>query len=207
MFQQFARRWCSSVGGVGNSSSVVGKQYIGSSAIAHQRRAMSVGFSNTTVDSYRNVHLMNHQKTSCIRYFGSKDLNGDSSTSKDGEEEEGDQIVKIYGDRPDYEKQSDTSKYTHEIKVEMPDVGDSDGGTIETWYKKPGDIIQRDEVICDIRTEQFTFGMLTDDDFDSVMGEILVEEESGVVEPGTIICTTFSEDKHHRDNDDEDGNA
>ncbi|KAL7457348.1 hypothetical protein ACHAWC_008892 [Mediolabrus comicus] len=170
---------------------------------------MSVGFSNTTVDSYRNVGLMNHQKTSCIRYFGSKDLNGDGSSSKDGEEEEeGDQIVKIYGDRPDYDvTSSDTSKFTHEIKVEMPDVGDSTGGTIETWYKKPGDIIQRDEVICDIRTEQFTFGMLTDDDFDSVMGEILVEEESGVVEPGTIICTTFSEDKHHRDNNDEDGNA
>ena len=209
MFQQFARRCCSS-GGVGSSSSVVGKQYIGlSTIITHQRsRAMSVlGFSNTTVDSYRNIHLMNHQKTSCIRYFGSKDLNGDSSSSKDGEEEEGDQIVKIYGDRPDYETSSDTSKFTHEIKVEMPDVGDSTGGTVETWYKKPGDIIQRDEVICDIRTEQFTFGMLTDDDFDSVMGEILVEEESGVVEPGTVICTTFSEDKHHRDNDDEEGNA
>ena len=209
MFQQFARRCCIS-GRVGSSSSVVGKQYIGlSTTIIHQRsRAMSVlGFSNTTVDSYRNIHLMNHQKTSFIRYFGSKDLNGDSSSSKDGEEDEGDQIVKIYGDRPDYETSSDTSKFTHEIKVEMPDVGDSTGGTIETWYKKPGDIIQRDEVICDIRTEQFTFGMLTDDDFDSVMGEILVEEESGVVEPGTVICTTFSEDKHHRDNDDEDGNA
>ena len=26
-------------------------------------------------------------------------------------------------------------------------------GTIETWYKKEGDLIKRDEVICDIRTE------------------------------------------------------
>jgi hypothetical protein len=35
--------------------------------------------------------------------------------------------------------------------------------------------------------------MLTDDDFDSIMGVIHVPEESDPVEHGTIICTTFNE--------------
>ncbi len=137
-----------------------------------------------------------------IRQFSKTDLNGDNSSSKKDEEEEGDEVVMIYGDRPEYESSSDKSKYTHEVKVEMPDIGDLKGGIIEKWYKQPGDVIHRDDAICDIRTESFTFGMVTDDDFDSIMGEILVEEESGMVDPGTVIFTTFSEEKHHRDGGD-----
>jgi hypothetical protein len=170
-----------------------------SSIRTHQMRALSVGFSN--IDSY--IHRELCQQNIRIRQFSNKNMNGDNSSNKN-QEEGGDEITKIYGDKPDYESTTDTSKYTHEVKVEMPDIGDLSGGTIETWYKRPGDIIRRDEVICDIRTEAFTFGMMTDDDFDSVMGEILVEEESGMVEPGTVICTTFSEDKHHRDDGDKD---
>ena len=43
------------------------------------------------------------------------------------------------------------------------------------------------------RIQMFTFGMLTDDDYDSIMGKIHVQEESEPVEPGTIICTTLNE--------------
>ncbi|KAL7469511.1 hypothetical protein ACHAXS_009766 [Conticribra weissflogii] len=47
----------------------------------------------------------------------------------------------------------DLEKFTHEVKVRMPDVGDSEG-VIEKWYKKEGDLIQREDVICDIRTDR-----------------------------------------------------
>lgn len=42
-------------------------------------------------------------------------------------------------------------------------------------------------------TKLFTFGMLTDDDYDSIMGKILVQEESDPVQPGTVICITLDE--------------
>ena len=179
-----------------SSSCLIGKRFFGTN-ITQQQRASSLGFSNNV-----NDHLLNRlgflHRNSHIRQFGSKDqhVNNNSSNS-DGSK--GDQII----DRPDYESITDATKYTHEVKVTMPDMGDFTGGTIETWYKRPGDIIHRDEVICDIRTDSFTFGMLTDDDFDSIMGEILVQEESGIVDPGTVICTTFSEDKHHHNDGDE----
>ena len=64
---------------------------------------------------------------------------------------------------------------------------------IQKWFKKEGDLIKRDEVICDIRTELFTFGMLTDDAYDSIMGKILIPEEAEPIEPGTVICTTLNE--------------
>lgn len=88
----------------------------------------------------------------------------------------------------------DRSKFTNKVEVEMPNVGDDEDGlgVIQKWYKKEGDVVKRDEVICDIRTELFTFGMLTDDDYDSIMGEILIPEESEPVKPGTVICTTLN---------------
>jgi len=77
----------------------------------------------------------------------------------------------------------DRTKFTHEVKIEMPNVGDDIececpvvsttilpsvenygfikicafskkiAGVIEKWHKKEGDLIKRDDVICDIRTE------------------------------------------------------
>lgn len=157
--------------------------------------------NNNSIGGYNHRASLSHHQIN-IRQFSKKDLNGDSSNTKQEEEDEGDEVIMIYGDRPDYESSTDKSKYTHEVKVEMPDIGDLKGGIIEKWYKQPGDIIHRDDAICDIRTESFTFGMVTDDDFDSIMGQILVEEESGMVDPGTVIFTTFSEEKHHRDGGD-----
>ena len=29
-------------------------------------------------------------------------------------------------------------------------------GTIQTWYKKPGDLIKKDDVLCDIETKVST---------------------------------------------------
>ena len=166
---------------------------VGRISITHQQRSLSTGFSNSIDGGYN--HSGSSQPNIHIRQFG--------KYVKHEQKEEGDEITLIYGDRPDYESSSDKSKYTHEVKVEMPDIGDLKGGTIETWYKRPGDVIHRDDVVCDIRTEDFTFGMVTDDDFDSIMGEIFVEEESGMVDPGTVIFTTLSEPKHHSDSGDE----
>lgn len=103
-------------------------------------------------------------------------------------------------------KDEDRSKFTHEVKVSMPEVGEGEQalGVIQKWYKQEGDVIKRDEVICDIRTELFTFGMLTDDDYDSIMGEILIPEESDPVMPGTVICITLNEE-HGNEDDDEEG--
>ncbi|KAL7485212.1 hypothetical protein ACHAW6_010806, partial [Cyclotella cf. meneghiniana] len=49
----------------------------------------------------------------------------------------------------------DRSKFTHEVKICMPDLGEGEDvkGVIETWYKKKGDFIKKDDVLCDIETE------------------------------------------------------
>ncbi|KAL7524080.1 hypothetical protein ACHAWF_000810, partial [Thalassiosira exigua] len=134
--------------------------------------------------------------------------NGDGKVENNGADEEADtdveinEVVKVEFDSGEGKQKKrsagvkiDRSRFTNEVKVQFPEVGDDSAGlgVIEKWYKAKGDIIKRDEVICDIRTNLFTFGMLTDDDYDSIMEEILVPEESEPINPLTIICTTFNE--------------
>ena len=45
--------------------------------------------------------------------------------------------------------------------------------------------------------------MLTDDDYDSIMGEILIPEESDPVLPGTVICITLNEENGNEDDEDD----
>ena len=190
ILRQFPRRLISGRCVVGKGSRT---------AIPHQQRPLSIiGFSNNHDSiSCCNLRGISQKNMLYIRQFSRKDATSNSRSNNQGEDD--DEITVIYGDQSEYDSTTDKSKFTHEVKVEMPDIGDQEGGVIEKWYKQPGDIIHRDDVICDIRTESFTFGMVTDDDFDSMMGEILVEQESGTVNPGTVIFTTFSEDKHHFD--------
>mmetsp|Transcript_6809 Transcript_6809/g.12137 ORF Transcript_6809/g.12137 Transcript_6809/m.12137 type:complete len:229 (-) Transcript_6809:133-819(-) len=96
-------------------------------------------------------------------------------------------------DNDDAAKDIDRSKFTHEVKVEMPDVGDDTEGIIDRWFKEEGDIIKPGDVICDIRTKLFTFGMMTDDDYHSIMGEILIPANSDPIKPNTVICKTLNE--------------
>ncbi|EED95389.1 THAPSDRAFT_261476 [Thalassiosira pseudonana CCMP1335] len=122
------------------------------------------------------------------RYFSGK-LNGE------GEQDYSEIDVVNEKPRTKVPGMIDRNKFTHEVK-----------GIIETWYKKEGDIIKQDDVICDVRTEMFTFGMITDDDFDSIMGKILVPERTKPIKPGTVICTTFnaegkSEDDNKKDDE------
>lgn len=78
--------------------------------------------------------------------------------------------------------------YNIEVKVEMPDLGETKGKILR-WYKKEGDIIHHDETICDIETEMFTFGMDVEDENEGIMKEILVKEGGDFVKPGTPICS------------------
>ena len=114
----------------------------------------------------------------------------------------------------------DTSKYTDPIPIPMPDLGTSNGNSpdryslVKEWFFKKGDIIQHEDVLCDIETPDFTFGMETDDEGITVMGDILVPVGQPVPE-GTVLCYTLHEskgrpnqesDQHviQRDDDDDD---
>ena len=49
--------------------------------------------------------------------------------------------------------------------------------------------------------------MLTDDDYDSIMGKILIPEESDPVQPGTCLCITLNEGHGNNEDDDDDDDA
>lgn len=87
----------------------------------------------------------------------------------------------------------DRSKFTRAVTVEMPDVGDDMEGVIERWYVEEGDLIRSGDAICDIKTELVIFGMITDDSYDSIMGEIRIPAGSAPIKPGTVLCTTLNE--------------
>jgi hypothetical protein len=88
----------------------------------------------------------------------------------------------------------DRSLYNVEIKIRMPDMGEGSGGSdnkVVKWYKQTGDIIKRNDILCDIETPDFSFGMVTEDEFDSIMGEIYVKEGPEFVKNGTVICNVW----------------
>ena len=84
------------------------------------------------------------------------------------------------------------SDYTVPIVIKMPDVLDSDEehNTIEKWYKEPGDVIKPNDLLCDIATPAFTFGMVTEDEEDAIMGEIHVPE-GDMARDDAAICTIY----------------
>lgn len=88
----------------------------------------------------------------------------------------------------------DVTKFTVRIELKMPDMGEG-GGKILKWYKEPGDIVKREDVLCDIETPDFTFGMETDDEQLALMGEILVEAPSGTIQDNEVICVLLHEEK------------
>lgn len=85
----------------------------------------------------------------------------------------------------------DRDNFTVPIVINMPDMDDeSSSSTIEKWYKEPGDIIKRNDILCDIATPDFTFGMVTEDNFDAIMGEHHVAEGESA-EDNAPICTIY----------------
>lgn len=106
------------------------------------------------------------------------------------------EIVEL--DQPTLQAAIDRTKFTQEIPVKMPDLGNSAGTSkVVKWYFAPGDVIQRGDVLCDIETPDFTFGMETDDEELGVLGEISVE--TGVPVPDNeVICILYHEAKAKR---------
>jgi Biotin-requiring enzyme len=98
-------------------------------------------------------------------------------------------------------KGGDPSAYTVPIEIKMPDMSDDDDdhNIIEKWYKQPGDVIKRNDVLCDITTPAFTFGMVTDDEEDAIMGDIYVAEGQAASD-NAPICTIYHlpEPDHNR---------
>ncbi|KAL3928138.1 MAG: hypothetical protein SGBAC_012776 [Bacillariaceae sp.] len=83
--------------------------------------------------------------------------------------------------------------FTVPIVINMPDMNDDNLiSKIEKWYKEPGDIIKRNDILCDITTPDFTFGMVTEDDVDAIMGEQHVQEGESA-EDNAPICTIYHE--------------
>lgn len=69
----------------------------------------------------------------------------------------------------------------------MPDMGEG-GGKILRWYKQQGDVVLREDVLCDIETQDFVFGMETDDEHPAIMGEICFDAPSKTIEDEVVIC-------------------
>jgi len=85
----------------------------------------------------------------------------------------------------------DLENFTVPIVINMPDMNDDNLiSTIEKWYKEPGDIIKRNDILCDIATPDFTFGMVTEDDVDAIMGEHHVKAGESA-EDNEPICTIY----------------
>jgi pyruvate/2-oxoglutarate dehydrogenase complex dihydrolipoamide acyltransferase (E2) component len=96
-------------------------------------------------------------------------------------------------DKKKSKPQIDTTKFTVRIEVKMPEMG-AGGGKIIKWYKSPGDLVKHEDVLCDIETPDFTFGMETDDENLAIMGEIFVEAPSGNVKDDAVICVLLHEE-------------
>jgi len=85
----------------------------------------------------------------------------------------------------------DRVNFTVPVTINMPDLNDNNAtSTIEKWYKEPGDIIKRNDILCDIATPDFTFGMVTEDEFDAIMGQHFVAEGESAVD-NAPICTIY----------------
>eukprot|EP00591_Stephanopyxis_turris_P010303 CAMPEP_0195518572 /NCGR_PEP_ID=MMETSP0794_2-20130614/13198_1 /TAXON_ID=515487 /ORGANISM="Stephanopyxis turris, Strain CCMP 815" /LENGTH=163 /DNA_ID=CAMNT_0040647571 /DNA_START=176 /DNA_END=667 /DNA_ORIENTATION=+ len=98
----------------------------------------------------------------------------------------------------------DRSNYTQEVAFVMPDMDmyDDDGGRVVKWYKESGDLIRRGDTICDVALEAFTFGMDSDDEGVTIMGEIHVpENHPDPVMEGTTLCTILHAEEDDSNND------
>lgn len=76
----------------------------------------------------------------------------------------------------------------------MPDMGLGEGRILK-WYKKEGDVVRWEDLLCDIETPQFSYGMETEDEEDAIMGEILVEAPSGKIKENELICYLLHQEK------------
>lgn len=122
-------------------------------------------------------HALNQHAISQARLFSSTNNNRPAGLPDDVE----------YEDKTLPRPILDPSDYTNKIPVRMPDMGQGHGKILR-WYVAPGDVVLREDVLCDIETPDFVFGMETEDEHPAIMGEILVQAPSGEVKDEDIIC-------------------
>ncbi|WP_330220001.1 biotin/lipoyl-containing protein, partial [Pseudomonas sp. BMS12] len=71
------------------------------------------------------------------------------------------------------------------IEIKAPTFPESVAdGTVATWHKKPGDAVQRDELIVDIETDKVVMEVLAE--ADGVLAEI-VKNEGDTVLSGELL--------------------
>ena len=106
-------------------------------------------------------------------------------------------------DKREEEEQSPSSLFKVPVVIEMPPIDDDDDDEnstallfVEKWHKLPGDFLEKDDVICEIATPEFSFGIQIDDEEKGLMGEIHAKE--GMRVPShTPLCTIY----HKEDED------
>ena len=92
--------------------------------------------------------------------------------------------------------ESELSLFTVPIVIEMPQIDEEDDSQddpmffVEKWHKFPGDFLEKDDVLCEIATPDFSFGMQIDDEEAGIMGKIHAKE--GLKVPcNAPICTIY----------------
>lgn len=93
----------------------------------------------------------------------------------------------------------DRSRFTEEVPVRMPDMGSPDGSyKIVEWFKSEGDVVHRDDILCDIETPDFTYGLETEDENLAILGKIHFDAPSEGLSDGQVICTLLHEEKEDK---------
>ncbi len=93
----------------------------------------------------------------------------------------------------------DLSKFTKEIKIEMPEIVEGATAKVVKWYKEEGDIVYPDDTICDIETEMFTFGMDVGDECIGIMKEIVFAEGVEIHDSSSPICIILHEENEEQE--------
>ena len=72
------------------------------------------------------------------------------------------------------------------VEVRVPTLGESvTEATVATWFKKPGDAVAPDEMLCELETDKVTVEVNA-----SVAGSVIdfAVEEGATVEVGGVLC-------------------
>src|SRR4051812_31439259 len=73
-----------------------------------------------------------------------------------------------------------------QLEIKVPAVGESiNEVTLAKWLKADGDVVQQDEVICELESEKATFELTAEKG-----GQLkIVAEEKSALKIGDVVCT------------------
>src|SRR5210317_1970482 len=85
------------------------------------------------------------------------------------------------------------------LKIVVPEVGESiTDVTIAAWLKQDGDVVEMDEILCELESEKATFELPAEAE-----GKLkIVAQEGDTLEIGAVICEIDTEVKHEPSSDD-----